>query len=59
MYYNRVESLNDHTNKILRLKQDFFPGFWEHDPNPWNWEIQRCFIKKWENIHDLNFAVIE
>jgi hypothetical protein len=37
----------------------FFPGFWEHDPYPWNWEFQRCSVKIWEKIHDLNLAVIK
>ena len=27
-----------------------FPVFWEHDPYPWNWEFQQCFVKNWENI---------
>jgi hypothetical protein len=39
--------------------QGFFPGFWEHDRYPWNWEFQRCFVKNWEKMHDRNFTVIK
>jgi hypothetical protein len=34
------------------LSQGFFPGFWEHNPYPWNWEIQQCFVKNWAKMHD-------
>jgi hypothetical protein len=37
----------------------FSPGFWEHDLYPWNWEFQRFFVKNWEKLHDLNFAVVK
>jgi hypothetical protein len=37
----------------------FFPEFWEHDLYPWNLEFQQCFVKNWEKMDDLNFAVIK
>ena len=30
--------------QFLKPLQGFFPVFWEHDPYPWNWEFQRCFV---------------
>ena len=32
--------------------QGLFPVIWEHDPYPWNWEFQWCFVKNIENIQD-------
>ena len=39
------------TEIIMKLR-DFFPVLWEHDPYPWNWELQQCFFKNWEKIQD-------
>jgi hypothetical protein len=38
------------------VHQGFFPGFWEHDPYPWHWVFQRCFVKiKWGKNAQLKF----
>jgi hypothetical protein len=42
----------------LRGTQIKGTGFFQDFGN-WYWEFQRCFVKNWEKMHDLNFAVIK
>ena len=36
--------------------RDFFPIFLEHNPYPFNWEFQQCFVKNWEKNTWLIFC---
>jgi hypothetical protein len=30
---------------LVYLIRVFFPGFWKHDPFPWNWEFSNDLLK--------------
>ena len=42
------------------FNQGFFPVFWDHGPNPWDWEFQLCFLKNWgKNTQNVILQLIK